>query len=213
MLDTGPDTNHPAFVTTAAAGYVYLTVGGENTTKIFQRRPGAAPLLVGAVASSGVEPHGIWPSPDNSTVYVVNEHSDSVDVIDTATRTLATTLPVGQEGQALVYVAGAVPSGTGTQNLGRQGLDQPVRNATAAVTGPGEVGVTVRGVKGLDMIELQGRGLTPDTTYTAYARRGTDEVPLLSFTTDEKGGLAQALAFVKFLGVYEIDSVQVRPGT
>ncbi len=212
VLDTGADTNHPAFVTTPTAGYVYLTVGGENTTKIYQRRPGAAPLLLGAVTSSGVEPHGIWPSPDNSTVYVVNEHSDSVDVIDTTRRTRVATLPVGQEGQALVYVAGAVPSGAGTQNLGRQGLDQPVRNAAATVTGPGGVQVTVRGVKGLDMVELQGHDLAPNTTYTASARHGHDQIPLLTFTTDATGSLPQALAFVKFLGVYDVAGVHVRPG-
>ena len=213
VLETGPNTNHPAFVTTPSAGYVYLTVGGENATKIYQRRPGQAPLLVGSVPSSGVEPHGISSSPDNSTVYVVNEHSDSVDIIDTATRTRVDTLPVGQEGQALVYVAGAVPQGPGTQNLGRQGLDQPVRNASATVTaGPGHVEVTVRGVKGLDMVQLQGSGLTPNTSYTAYAARGKDQVPLVSFTTDAKGGVPPTLAFVKFLGVYDITQVQVRPG-
>ena len=102
VLTTGADTNHPAFVTTPDAGYVYLTIGGENTTKIYRRRPGHTPVLVGRVPSSGVEPHGIWPSPDNSTVYVVNEHSDSVDIIDTATRMSTTTVRVGQEGQALV---------------------------------------------------------------------------------------------------------------
>lgn len=212
VLTTGPDTNHPAFVTTPSAGYVYLTVGGENTTKIYQRRPGNAPLLVGSVPSSGVEPHGIWPSPDNSTVYVVNEHSDSVDIIDTASRARVDTLPTGQEGQAIVYVAGAVPAGPGTQNLGRQGLDQPVRNADATVTaGPGQVQVTVRGVKGLDMVQLQGTGLTPNAAYTAYAARGDDQVPLVSFSADAKGAVPQALAFVKFLGVYDIDRVQVRP--
>jgi len=63
VLNTGPDTNHPAFVTSPRAGYVYLTVGGENATRIYQRRPGTAPLLVGSVPSSGFEPHGIWPSP------------------------------------------------------------------------------------------------------------------------------------------------------
>ncbi len=34
VLNTGPDTNHPAFVTSPRAGYVYLTVGGENATRI-----------------------------------------------------------------------------------------------------------------------------------------------------------------------------------
>ena len=213
VLSTGPDTNHPAFVTTPNAGYVYLTVGGENTTKIYERHPDHTPVLVGSVPSSGVEPHGIWPSPDNSTVYVVNEHSDSVDIIDTATRKRTTTLRVGQEGRALVYVAGAVPTGPGTQNLARQGLGQPVRNAAATVTaGPGHVQVTVRGVNGLDMVQLQGSGLTPNATYTAYARRGDDQVPLMSFTADAQGTAPQVLAFVKFLGVYDITTVQIRPG-
>lgn len=211
VLVTGRDTNHPAFVTTPDAGFVYVTVGGENTTKIYQRHPGAAPTQVGAVPSSGVEPHGIWPSPDNSTVYVVNEHSDSVDIIDTAHRNRARTLRVGQEGQALVYVAGAVPSGDGTQNLTRQGLDQPVANVAADVTGPGAVAVTVRGVKGLDMVQFQGHDLTPNTTYTASARHGRAQLPLLSFTADAAGAVPPALAFVKFLGVYDIASVRVRP--
>lgn len=212
VLTTGPDTNHPAFVTTRNAGFVYLTVGGENTTKVYRRNAGAAPRLVGAVPSSGVEPHGIWPSPDNSTVYVVNEHSDSVDIIDTASRARTGTLRVGQEGQALVYVAGAVPTGAGTQHLTRQGLGQPVVNAPAAVEGPGKVLVTVRGVKGLDMVQLQGSGLSSNATYTAYARRGGDEIPLLSFTADATGAVPQALAFVRFLGVYDPAGVQVRGG-
>ena len=136
-----------------------------------------------------------------------------MDIIDTATRRRVDTLPVGQEGQALVYVADAVPQGPGTQNLGRQGLGQPVRNAGATVTaGPGHVQVTVRGVKGLDMVQLQGSGLTSNTTYTAYAARGNDQVPLMSFTTDAKGGVPPTLAFVTFLGVYDITRVQVRPG-
>jgi len=135
-----------------------------------------------------------------------------VDIIDTASRARVDTLPTGQEGQALVYVAGAVPQGPGTQNLGRQGLDQPVRNADATVTaGPGQVQVTVRGVKGLDMVQLQGTGLTHNAAYTAYAARGDDQVPLVSFSADAKGAVPQALAFVKFLGVYDIDRVQVRP--
>lgn len=211
VLQTGPNTNHPAFVTTPSAGFVYLTVGGENTTKIYRRNPGGAPAQVGAVPSSGVEPHGIWPSPDNSTVYVVNERSDSVDIIDTASRRRTGTLRVGQEGQALVYVAGAVPTGSGTQNLTRQGLDQPVLNADAAVSGPGRMTVTVRSVKGLDMVQVQGSGLTPGATYTAYARHDEERLPLLSFRADATGAVAQALAFVKFLGVYDIASVEVQP--
>lgn len=143
---------------------------------------------------------------------MVNEHSDSVDVIDTASRTRVDTLRVGQEGQALVYVASAVPNGNGRQHLGRQGSDLPVRNA-AATSGPGKAELTVRQVKGLDMVQLQGSGLTPNATYTASARHGHDRIPLLSFNADAAGAVPQALAFTKFLGVYDINTLQVRPGS
>ncbi|GAC1643383.1 MAG: beta-propeller fold lactonase family protein [Mycobacterium sp.] len=211
VVATGPNTNHPAFVTTPQAGYVYLTVGGANETKVYQRNGHEPPSLVGTIKSSGVEPHGIWPSPDNTRVYIVNEHSDSVDVIDTTTRSLVQTLRVGQEGQALVYVANAVPSGSGTEHLTRQGLDQRVENSDIRVDGPGQAHLTVRAVDGLDMIEIEGQGFTPNTKYTASVDRAGQQVPLLSFTTDPRGAKPQALGFVQFFGVYDLNAVTVRP--
>lgn len=213
-LTTGPDTNHPAFVDTPGGRFVYLTVGGLNETKVYRQDTASQPpRLVATIKSSGVEPHGIWPSPDNTRVYVVNEHSDTVDVIKTATRKVIHTLHVGQEGQALVYVAGAVPSGAGTQNLTRQGLNQRVENASAKVTGPGTVEVTVRAVAGLDMLELTGRGLKPSTRYTAYAKRRSEQIPLLSFTTTATGSDPQSLAFEQFFGVYGVHHISVKPTT
>lgn len=211
VLDTGMGTNHPNFVTTKDGAFAYETIGGLNETKVYRRNGAGTPSEEAAIRSSGVEPHGIWPSPDNTRVYVVNEHSDTVDVIDTASRTIVDTLHVGQEGQALVYVANAVPSGAGTQNLTRQGLDEQVANAPAQVVdGPGKVEVTVRAVNGLDMLELSGSGLTANEKYTAYAGHGDDQIPLLSFTTDAKGAQPQALAFLQFFGVYDPASVTVR---
>ncbi|WP_283561957.1 beta-propeller fold lactonase family protein [Paenarthrobacter sp. PH39-S1] len=211
VVDSGAGTNHPAFVSTPQAGYVYLTVGGTDETKVYQRNGHEPPGLIGTIQSSGVEPHGIWPSPDNTRVYIVNEHSDSVDVIDTADRSLIKTLRVGQEGQALVYVANAVPTGTGSEHLTRQGLDQPVENAEIKVDGPGEAHLTVRAVDGLDMIEIEGQGLTPNTRYTASVDDAGEPVPLLSFTTDPAGTKPQALAYVQFLGVHDIHAVTVTP--
>ena len=211
VLDTGPATNHPNFVTTAAGSFAYVTVGGLDETKIYQRHGAATPTYAAAVKSSGSEPHGIWPSPDNTRVYVVNEHSDTVDVIDTARRAVIDTLHVGQEGQALVYVANAVPDGPGTAGLTRQGLDGQVVNAPTQVQGPGKVLLTVRAVQGLDMVELSGTRLRPTTRYTAYATRNGEQIPLLSFTTDAMGAKAQALAFEQFFGVYDPHTVSVRP--
>jgi len=37
-------------------------------------------------------------------------------------------------------------------------------------------------------------------------------VPLMSFTADAQGTAPQVLAFVKFLGVYDVTTVQIRPG-
>lgn len=71
--------------------------------------------------------------------------------------------------------------------------------------------VTVRSAQGLDMVQLQGSGLTPGATYTAYPRHGEERLPLLSFTADATSAVPPALAFVRFLGVYDIASVEVRP--
>ncbi len=90
----------------------------------------------------------------------------------------------------------------------------PSATRPSPVTGPGKVSTAVRAVQGLDAIQLQGSGLAPDTTYAVSgARHDHDRLPLLSFTTDAKAGLAQALAFTKFLGVYTLTSVQARPGS
>lgn len=213
VLTTGPSTNHPIFVSGRGTSFVWLTVGGENVTKVYQRLSGRINRLVATVPSSGVEPHGIWPSPDNSTVYVVNEKSDSVDVISTATNSVVQTLRTGQEGQALVYVAGAVTSGSGLQHLRRQGLGLRVQNAPAVVEqSPGTAAVTVRQVAGTDMVQIGAKGLTPNTIYTAYGRRDGKLVPLLSFRSDAQGAAAQALAFVRFFDTYDADDVTLRPG-
>jgi len=44
VLDTGPVTNHPNFVSTPTANYAYVTVGGLDQTLVYQRN-GANPTL------------------------------------------------------------------------------------------------------------------------------------------------------------------------
>lgn len=67
----------------------------------------------------GFEPHGIWPDPYNTRIYVVNEHSDNVNVIDTSTMEIIDSFGVGQEGQSLIYVSQAMEEGNdGRENLG-----------------------------------------------------------------------------------------------
>ncbi len=210
VLDTGPGTNHPNFVTTSTAAYAYVTVGGLNQTLVY-RRNGAASTLVARIPSSGSEPHGIWPSPDNTRVYVVNERSDTVDVIDTATTKVIDTLHVGQEGQALLYVANAVPSGPGTAGLTQQELGQKVVNAKADLRGSvGEASTTSALSTGSrwSRSRAANSGRRPRTP--AYGNHAGELIPLLSFTTDETGAEPQALAFVRFFGIYA-DQLVVAP--
>lgn len=219
VLDTGPETNHPNFAVVNNATYGFVTVAALNETKVYrQDAPSLPPVYVGAVKSSGIEPHGIWPSPDNTRMYIVNEHSDTVDVVDTATLKVIHTLNVGQEGQALIYVAQAVTSGSGMQNLGRQGLDMRVDNRLLPVTRQQNASalVTVRSSAGLDMVQVIGRNLKVNTTYELSAScnscNGT-RVPLVSFTGQPNAmGCAtapQVLSFLKFHDVYDLESVQV----
>lgn len=61
VLDTGPRTNHPNFVTTAEGELAYVTVGGMNQTLVYRRSEDAAPPEpVAQIKNSGASPHGIW---------------------------------------------------------------------------------------------------------------------------------------------------------
>jgi len=204
-LDTGPRTNHPNFVSTRTGDYAYVTMGGANQTLVY-RRDGAHPVLVTRIQDTGAEPHGIWPSPDNTRVYVVLQKAAAVDVIDTATMRVIKTLHVGEGSQALVYVADAVPQGDGMQGLTRQGLDKRTMTLTAPVRGTDAMAeVSVNGADGLDQIEVDAAKLPPGALFTVYGVLATDtriKVPLMDITATPEGKVEEALAFTRFFGVY-----------
>lgn len=114
-LETGPITNHVTFVENANGKFAYVTVGGENVVKVYRR--GEKPELVNTI-DTGDLPHGIWGSGDGTRLYVGLENQDAVAAIDTLSNKILSTIPVGQQPQALVYVPDAVPDGAGTTNLG-----------------------------------------------------------------------------------------------
>lgn len=67
VLDTGPRTNHPNFVTTAEGEFAYVTVDSMNQTLVYRcSEDAASPEPVAHIKNSGASPHGIWPSPDNT---------------------------------------------------------------------------------------------------------------------------------------------------
>ncbi|GAA3595462.1 beta-propeller fold lactonase family protein [Kribbella ginsengisoli] len=209
VLSTGPDTNHPQFADTPSGKFVYLTIGGLDQTLVFRR--GDRPELLQRIANHGHAPHGVWPSGDGSRVYVGLEKSDKVDVIDTSTQRVVATISGGQEPQAVVYAPRAASPGP-AMNLGRQGLGQQPRNVPTTLP-DGRAGetldpvhgrtleATVRPVAGVDMIQLQARGLEAATTYQAYSVDQTGRrTALLTFSTDAAGNAPMVLAFSSFTG-------------
>jgi len=203
VLNTGPRTNHIAFVTKPGGRYAYVTVGGLNETLVF-RRDGAHPHLVKRIADHGFGPHGIWPSPDGSRLYVALQNSDAIDVIDTATDAVIDTMRIGQDPMALVYVPGAVPNGDGRRGLTRQGLDRPIENLKVDVRGvPGRGTLTVRKLDGIDQLVLNVRGLPANRALSVEGvGPGGKATPLFSVTANPRGSVDQALAYTHFLGVY-----------
>jgi YVTN family beta-propeller protein len=194
LLNSGPRTNHPNFVTVGGVNYAYLTVGDLNETLVFRRSAtGGPPVLVKRIPTC-CGPHGIWPSPDNTRIYVALQYSDGLDVIDTKTMTVIKTLHIGQSPMALVYVARSTPGSTG--GLSHQGLG--MRNEYLPVTVQGATGaatVQVRALPGLDEVILIGWNLPASTPFTLYAARGNSTTALLSTTTSPGGEIGEALAF------------------
>lgn len=226
VLDTGPETNHPNFADINGTVHGFVTVAAMNLTKVYaQPDPDAEPVFLLSIRASGIEPHGLWPSPDNTRMYIVNEHSDTVDFVNLSTMTVEKTVNVGQEGQALIYVAGAVPAqyGAGTKNLGRQGLfSQPALNKIVTGETSNNISatalITIRPQQGLDMFQVIGRNLQLNTTYTISGSclqcHGL-QIPLLDFSASTPTGMGcgsapQVLAFFKFNGVYDLNSLQLQ---
>ncbi|KAK7178020.1 hypothetical protein PSPO01_15932 [Paraphaeosphaeria sporulosa] len=226
ILDTGLETNHPNFADINGTVHGFVTVAALNLTKVYtQPDPETEPVYLTSIMASGIEPHGLWPSPDNTHMYIVNEHSDTVDFVSLSTMTVEKTVNVGQEGQALIYMAGAVPEGygAGTKGLGRQGLfSRPTLNRLIAGERRGNkistALITIRPQPGLDMFQVIGRDLELNATYTISGscwRCSELQIPLVEFSastpTDVDCGTApQVLAFFKFNGVYDVGSLQLQ---
>jgi YVTN family beta-propeller protein len=194
VLNTGPRTNHPNFVTVGGVNYVYLTVGNLNQTLVF-RRPanGGPPVLVKRI-STCCGPHGIWPSPDNTRIYVALQYSDGLDVINTKTMKVIKTLHIGQSPMALVYVARSSPGST--TGLSHQGLGMRNEYLPATVQGAtGKATVQVRALPGLDEVVLVGWDLPASTTFTLYAAHGNNTTALMSTTTSAGGEIPEAFAY------------------
>lgn len=178
-FDTGFITNHIGFAKTPQGTLAYVTVGGENSVKVFtlDGKP-VATIPVGAL------PHGIWGSDDGSRMYVGLENGDGVDVIDTAANKVIARVPVGQAPQALVFISNAAPGGDGP-NLAPRANSEPINLPLKANGSAGKGFVVVRNLGLVDAFEVSLFQLKPDTTYQVYV--AGQPQPVGAFKTNPKG--------------------------
>jgi len=207
ILQTGPITNHVNFANNSNGKFAYVTVGGTNEVKVFRR--GATPTLIATIPVGNL-PHGIWPSGDGTRVYVALENGNHAVAIDTLTNKVIGSIPIGQTTQALVYVPGAVPSGTGTDNLttlGEAANTVHMRLETATTGLPdAQASAAVNSLGLLDLVQVAARGLAPSAQYRLYLAQSNhfpygNLEPLAVFKANLDGaGIVQAVGPLKMLG-------------
>jgi len=206
LFETGPITNHVNFANNGNGKFAYVTIGGTNQVKVYQR--GRTPTLV-ATIPVGDLPHGIWPSGDGTRVYVALENGNHATAIDTLTNKVIANVPVGQTTQALVYVSGAVPSGGGTDNLTPLGeaanTDHLLLEAAGTALPGAHASAAVNSLGLLDFVEIAAKGLQSGAQYRVYLAQSNDPPyrnlePLAVFKANPDGaGIVQALGSLKTL--------------
>jgi len=232
-LDTGPITNHVNIVRNANGIFAYVTIGGANEIQVYRTND----FSKVATIPVGKLPHGIWPSGDGTRVYVGLENEDRLVAIDTLTNKVIATSPIGQAGQAVVYVPNAiplmsengnaaVPERAGTENLQPLGVAGLSTQLWLAPPGqkpdkaPTSVSLSDQGL--VQVLEASVTGLEPGKPYVLAlsneASGGGALQPLQGFMTNPAGAaVVNAIGPIRQL-VRGEDKVQRRylvivPGT
>jgi hypothetical protein len=71
--------------------------------------------------------------------------------------------------------------------------------------------VLIRALPGIDEVTIGADMLPPNQQFTAYASNGTHTVALMSMTSNELGGIDEALSYSYFFA-NRYTSVSLRPG-
>jgi YVTN family beta-propeller protein len=224
-IDSGPITNHVNIVHNANGTFAYVTVGGLNEVHVYRTDDFSkiATIQVGKL------PHGIWPSGDGTRVYVGLEAEDRITAIDTLANRVIATSPIGQAGQAVVYVPNAVAEGPGTQGLQPLGIAGQAAqlwmvplgwNGASGQKAPTSVALYDQGL--VQVLEASVTGLEPGKPYVlalsdAPSGAGVLE-PLQAFKTNPAGAaIVNAIGPIRQV-VHGEDNLQRRhlviaPGT
>jgi len=92
--------------------------------------------------------------------------------IDTLSNKVIANIPIGQTTQALVYVPGAVPNGSGADNLaplGEAGNTARLHLEAGGTALPdAQASAAVNSLGLLDLVQIAAEGLTPKSQYRVY---------------------------------------------
>ncbi|WP_205780465.1 YncE family protein [Mucilaginibacter limnophilus] len=205
VFNTGPITNHVTFTVTNKVPLMLVTVGGENTLKIFNINQGF--ILVDSIATGSL-PHGVWPSGDGKFAYVGLENDDQVQVVDLLKMAIVKTIPIGQCPQALLYAVNAgpvTPVTTGLSPLNAADKSQVIKlKSTSAIMPTGML--NIRSVGLTDLVQQDFKKLEPNTAYTLALTNSIQQpynadYVINSFKTDDKGTFSgQSTGIIKTVG-------------
>ncbi|WP_416829180.1 cytochrome D1 domain-containing protein [Ectobacillus polymachus] len=100
IFNVGPKPNHVHFITTKQGNFAYLSVTGDaNQVEVYKTEDKTLVTKINV----GKTPHGVMPNEDMSRLYVDNEVSNDVYVIDTTTNKVMIIIPVGKKPIDLIY--------------------------------------------------------------------------------------------------------------
>jgi len=99
-LEVGPNPQQIAFAYKGMAGpYAYVTVSGSNTIVVLNTDVQKARIIeqIDVGPFQAQRPNGIWANSEGTRLFVANEGSHNLLVIDTGTNEVIATVPVGRK--------------------------------------------------------------------------------------------------------------------
>jgi len=99
-IEVGPNPQQIAFAYKGMAGpYAYVTVSGSNQIVVLNTDVQNARIIeqIDVGSFQAQRPNGIWASPEGTRLFVANEGSHNLLVIDTGTNEVIATVPVGRK--------------------------------------------------------------------------------------------------------------------
>jgi YVTN family beta-propeller protein len=99
-VEVGPNPQQIAFAYKGMAGpYAYVTVSGSNQVVVLSTDPKNIRILeqIDIGPFQAQRPNGIWANPEGTRLFIANEGSNNLLVLDSGTNEVIATIPVGRK--------------------------------------------------------------------------------------------------------------------